>query len=112
MPRILKATCENKIIKIKGVVVNGTVLSSGIGASEGVALLDKSELTYLTTNTTDLKESLVKINDAILKIGEILTSIGAGMTGPTTVPPPTLPTGVVELTNIGIELIQLSEQLK
>jgi hypothetical protein len=49
---------------------------------------------------------------AITKIATIFTSIGAGMTGPTTAPPGTLVTDVVELNTMVTEINTLKGQLK
>ena len=112
MSRILDARCTAQIVTVEGLPVEAIVLTQGMGSSEGVALIDKEKVVYLTSNSDDIKETLVKVKTAILKIGELLTAIGAGMTGPTTAPPPMLPTGVAELTMIASELTILSEQLK
>ena len=112
MNRIVDASCENKILKIEGQIVDGMILTQGVGESEGVAFIDGEKVVYITSNSDDIKETLTKLNTAILKIGEILTAIGAGMTGPTTAPPPTLASGVIELTNMASELTLLSGKLK
>lgn len=112
MSKVLNATCEFGLIKVESQIVDGEILSEGIGKSSGIVVIDKENLTYITSNATDLKETIVKLNDIVMKITEILTAIGSGMTGPTTAPPPTLATGVIEVTTMLVELNLLSEKLK
>lgn len=113
MTRVLAATCENSEVKISGLTVQeAEILSEGIGQSTGCVIISKDKVFYITSNATDLKDSITKVVEAITKISSILTSIGAGMTGPTTAPPPTLATDVLELNGIGSELTTISEALK
>lgn len=113
MSKILEATCENGQVTAEGAQVPGaTVLSEGVGASEGALLMEGDKKLYVTSNATDLKTTIEKVIAAINKIGTTLTAIGAGMTGPTTAPPGTLGADVAELTQIATELETLKGQLK
>lgn len=114
MSKILEATCDaTGTVTADGVpVVGAVVLSEGKQASEGVAVMDGDKVWYLTSSASDVKTTIGKLSDAITKIATMFTSIGTGMTGPTTAPPGTLPTDVAALNQMVVELTQLKEALK
>lgn len=114
MSKVLEATCSaSGEVRVGDVIVtNAVVLSLGKQASSGLLVLDKDRAWYLPSSATDIETTLEKISMAIDKIGSILNSIGAGMTGPTTAPPPTLPTDVTALLQIKAEIDQLKGALK
>ena len=113
MTKSLAATCENGVVKVAGKTVSGAViLSEGVGASTGVAYFDKDQIFYVASNASDLKTTIEKLIDVLTQVGSTLTSIGAGMTGPTTAPPPTLATDVAALNTIKAALNTLKGQLK
>ena len=103
MSKILDATCQNNVVTSEGVTVaDTTVLSKGIAKSSGQLFLEEDKATYITSNATDIETTLAKVStliqstkDALDKIALTLTSIGAGMTGPTTAPPPSLAADVL-----------------
>ena len=112
MAKVLDATCENEVVTIEGRSVEATILSEGVGESTGSAVLDGEKVFYIAKTSPDLKLTLEKSFEALNKISDILISIGAGMTGPTTAPPPTLAADVLEVQNLAIELQTLSEGLR
>lgn len=113
MSKMIDATCESGTVTADGVSVEGAeIVSKGDGASEGILLLDGSKAKYLTSNATDLETTIEKLNSSLNKLVSILTAIGAGMTGPTTAPPPTLATDLAEITALVSELTTLKGQLK
>lgn len=114
MSKILSATCDaSGKVNADGVeVVGAIVLSEGKQASSGTAVMDGDKVWYLTSSATDVKTTIEKMADAITKIALMFTSVGAGMTGPTTAPPGTLPTDVAELNQMVAQLNQLKEALK
>lgn len=127
MSKVLDATCVGGIVKVGALpVVGATILSEGVGASEGLLILDEDKKTYIAKTSPDLEDtisnlidSLEKVSEAINQIATTLTSIGAGMTGPTTAPPPSLATDVAQLIlkataidTIKTQLETLSEELK
>lgn len=113
MTKAITATCENGTVKVGNLTIEGAIiLTAGVGSSEGLLFIDRDQMYYVATNTTDLETTIEKIIDTITKIGTILTSIGAGMTGPTTAPPLTLATDIVELNGIASELTELKGALK
>lgn len=112
MSKILEATCISKAVKWEGAPVEATILSEGNGESTGVLLLEKDKAFYLTSNASDLKLTLDKLINALTKVTETLTAIGAGMTGPTTAPPPTLATNVAAVNLLVNELTTLKGNLK
>lgn len=106
MSKILDATCDDQgVVTCEGVEIpEAEVLTAGKQTSSGVLFLYKDKAYYLTVNTADLEATLDKtsdalqsISEALTKIATTLTAIGAGMTGPTTAPPPTLATDVAEI---------------
>lgn len=101
----LEGECTNEIVKIEDLPISDAqILSIGKGESTGIVLMIGEKSYYLTSNATDIETTIEKINDiadnlsdALSKIANVLTSIGSGMTGPTTAPPPTLATDVAAI---------------
>lgn len=114
MSKLLAATADaNGKVTADGVEVPGAVvLSLGKQASTGLLLLDTDKAWYFPSSATDIQSTLGHISMALEKIATILNSIGAGMTGPTTAPPPTLPTDVIALNQIKGEIDTLKGALK
>jgi len=114
MSKILDATCNAAgVVTADGTTVIGAiVLSEGHQASEGLAVMDGDKVWYLTSSATDVKTTIEKMADAITKIANLFTSVGGGMTGPTTAPPPTLVTDVLALNTLVTELNTLKAALK
>lgn len=112
MSKILDATCEGGEVTIEGKTVSATILSQGTASSEGAALVDKDKVIYVASNATKLAETIEKACEMIQDIATILTSIGAGMTGPTTAPPGTLATDVASLIAKANTLNALKDNLK
>lgn len=112
MTKVLDATCVDGKITIEGQEVEGEVLSAGVAESEGQAILEGSKVVYIANTVSDLELLIEKVAESLTKIANTLTSIGAGMTGPTTAPPPTLAMAVAEITAISTELTELKDNLK
>lgn len=113
MTKALNATCLNGVVKVGTLVIDGAeIFSDGVGNSEGVLFIDNGKFYYFPSTTSDLKTTIEKLISALNKIGTTLTSIGAGMTGATTSPPPTLAADVLFLTGIATDLTTLKETLK
>lgn len=114
MSKILQATASQagKVTADGVEVVGAIILSEGKQASSGVAVMDGDQVWYLTSSATDLKTTIEKLSDGLTKIGLLFTAIGAGMTGPTTSPPPTLVSDVAAINSLVIELNTLGEALK
>lgn len=114
MSKILNATCSaNSEVTAEGTIVeDAVILSEGKQQSSGVLLMQGDKATYLTSSATDIKTTIEKLSDALDKIKDILQSIGAGMTGATTAPPPTLAADLTEIASIKTELDNLKEALK
>lgn len=118
------AKCQASVVTIEfeGVEVpvpDAEILSAGIAPSEGILILDRDVARYIPKATSDLESSLEataaglnKAIEAIQKIALMFTSIGAGMTGATTAPPPTLPTDVLALGSLATELAVISAELE
>lgn len=114
MSKILDATCDaqGKVTADGVEVIGAIVLSEGKQASSGTAVMDGDKVWYLTSSATDVKATLEKMAAAITKIANMFTAVGSGMTGPTTAPPGSLPTDVVELNQMVTEINQLKGALK
>lgn len=114
MSKVLDATCDQtgRVTADGIIVVGAVVLSEGKQASEGVAVMDGEKVWYLTSSAADVKATIVKVVDAIQKTANLFTSIGTGMTGPTTAPPGTLATDVAALNLVATDLNTLKEALK
>lgn len=113
MSKVLSASCSQGKVTAEGIVVTtAEILSEGVGSSEGVLILEEDKQTYVAKTSPDLKTTIEKTVAALNKVASILTAIGAGMTGPTTAPPPTLATDVTELIATATELETLKGMLK
>ncbi len=114
MSKILSATCSPAgVVTADGVpIVGAIILSEGKQASSGTAVIDGDKVWYLTSSATDVKTTIEKMAEAVTKIATMFTSIAAGMTGPTTAPPPTIVTDVAELNTMVTNLNVLKEALK
>jgi len=124
--RLFEATAEAGVVKVGDVTIGeALILSGGVGDSEGILLIQEGKAYYIASSANDLSVTLEnaiqafnKVKDSLTKIGTILTSIGAGMTGPTTAPPPTLAvdvavisTNVAALTTAISQLSTLKDEL-
>ncbi len=120
MSKALEATCVAGVVTSEAVPVPGAVImGEGVGSSSGVLILDEEKKLYFPKTSPDLDATLAQIitalgktTDAINKVAAIATSIGAGMTGPTTAPPPTLAVDVAALTALGVEVTAAKVQLE
>lgn len=112
MAKVLQATCENGQVTCQGQEIDATILSEGVGSSSGIVVIDEYNVYYVATTSPDLETTLTKTISAIQKIATTLTAIGAGMTGPTTAPPPTLAADVTEINGYATDLETLKGELK
>lgn len=127
MSKMIPATCVGGVVTAEGVpVAAATILSEGVGQSEGVVLLDEDEARYIAKISPDLKTTIERLISTIEKSVQGLTActtafsnIAAAMTGVTTAPPPTLAADLAaitlagtNLTAIGVQLTTLKEGLK
>lgn len=112
MSKTLRAQCSAGIVTVEGTPVPAArVLSSGVGSSEGVLILDEDKADYIAKTVQDLDATLQDVTSAlgqvVTALGQIasgLTAIGAGMTGPTTAPPPTLAVTVAAITAASVQI--------
>jgi hypothetical protein len=111
MSRILEASCIGGVVKVGAIPVTGvTILSQGVGPSEGVLLMQGEELYYVAKTSPDLEETLTGVIDALTEIASALTALGAGI--PLVTTPPTLGASVSTITAKVAELAALKELLK
>ena len=114
MSKILSATCDaSGKVTCEGVEIpEAIVLSLGKQASSGLLYIEADKAWYFPSSATDIESTLDEISKALEKIAAILQAIGAGMTGPTTSPPPTLATDLVALNMIKADVDTLKGALK
>lgn len=105
--RMIEATCDatGKVTALGVVVDVAAVISEGKQASSGILFLDGELAFYVASSATDIKTTIEKIvaviddlTASLNQIVTVITSVGAGMTGPTTAPPPTLAVDLAVLT--------------
>lgn len=84
MSKILSATCENNVVKVNGVTVDGPViLSQGKKSSTGVLILQgESAPVYVATNTTDIADLITSVTDLLDKVVTSLTALDAVTVSP------------------------------
>lgn len=73
--KMLDAVCENNVVTSEGVTVAAEILSEGVGSSEGVVLLDGPKAKYLTSNATDIKDSIEKMSEILQQLVTILSGL-------------------------------------
>lgn len=114
MSKVLAATCNAiGLVSVGSVQVPAAeVLSEGKQASAGLLFIDGDKAWFIPSSATDIKSTIDKVAAALAEIATTLTAIGAGMTGPTTAPPVTLPTAVANIQAKVLELNALKEALK
>jgi hypothetical protein len=113
LAKVLEATCEDGIVTLEGQEIEvDLLLSEGVAPSQGVLIIDGNKTYYVARTSPDLKSSLETLTEAINSIADVLTAIGAGMTGPTTAPPGTLAADVTAIQALATELEDLGESLK
>lgn len=108
MSKILDASCEANLVTIDDLPVDGiTILSKGVGASEGVVVLEKEVATYITSNASDIEDLIVKLKAIVDQIVLIVTNLDA-----VTLAPGSAAALIVQLNLLGIELDLSKETLK
>lgn len=84
MSKILPASCTANVVKIENKPVTATVLSQGVKASTGAALVEEDVVTYITSNATDIKDLITNLGDVVDKIITIVTGLDGGAPTPGT----------------------------
>lgn len=114
MSKVIEAQCNALgIVQSEGATITSAkVLTDGKQSSEGILIISGEKAFYLTLSKSDLATTIEKLSILVEKTANIVTSIGGGMTGPTTAPPPTLVSDVAELLALKVELDLLKGTLK
>lgn len=78
MTKIIDATCATNIVKIGGLPVTPcTILSEGVGASNGVVILDGDKAVYVPKTTADLKTVIEKLSLVLTQVTSCFTTLDA-----------------------------------
>ncbi len=112
MARIIAASCVNGQVTVEGVAIEAEILSAGVASSQGVVILQDDNVWYVATNSVDLQSVIEKTAELVNLCATLFTSIGAGMTGPTTAPPPTLAVDVLNIQTKASVLDALKDNLR
>lgn len=105
MSKILRGTCQNGVVREGDAIVpEAVLLSEGVGASEGLVILEEDEASYIAKTSPDLKTTLEKL---IAALGQISTAINSldtrgfliGVTGATPIVGPPALSGTVSQIN-------------
>ena len=80
MSKILKATCQNNIVKIDNFEVESEVFSEGIKESQGNALIDGDKCYYITSSASDIKDLIIQLWITLDKLIEVLNICNSGLT--------------------------------
>lgn len=84
MSKVLEASCVAGVVTCEGKPVEATILSEGIGESSGALILQQALAIYLTSNATDIKESIEALNSMITKITTVLTALDGALSSANT----------------------------
>ena len=109
MSKILEATCVGGVVKVGNLPVpETTILSEGVGQSEGVVLLEKDKSTYIADTTPDLKSTLTQLETALAQTASALTEIVTALAtvSAATIPPTTggIASNVAAITAAGVQI--------
>lgn len=112
MSNVRAATIQSGAVKVGSLpVADAVILSQGLGDSSGVLVIQGGVSYYIAKTSPDLDSTIQKSMDALEDLASVLntiattlTSIGAGMTGPTTAPPPTLAVDVASIVSKATEI--------
>lgn len=114
--KIFTATCENGEVKVGNVVVEATIESEGVGASQGLMIIEGDRAYYFAKTSPDLKLTLEKVIAALEKVSDALTShdtagylIGAAMAVPS---PPIATASIAAIDSAVDELTTLKGELR
>jgi hypothetical protein len=78
MSKVLRATCEGNTVTADEVTVPAArIQSAGIGVSEGILVLDGDKAEYITSNASDLDETLEQLISAL---GDASSGLSASAT--------------------------------
>lgn len=118
MSKVLRATCENSIVTCEGVPVPAArILSEGIGASVGVAVIEDDRVDYIPKTSPDLKLTIEKLITALNNVSSALTLIDnrvyvLASGSPDTFGPPVATATIVSLSTAISDLTTFKEVLK
>lgn len=115
MAEVTEASCSGGNVTLEGSYPepDAEILSEGVGNSDGLAVISNGKIYYLTSNATDLKETIDKLINSITELTTALTAIDAKPTGGSgSSSTPVAAANVVSLTAISTELTALKEALK
>lgn len=115
MSRLLRASinASGEVIYKDMPVQDVLILSEGKAESEGLLLIDKDFIAYLTSNAQDTKLLIEKILDLITELASALDLIDQKPSTTTPGPPAPLATAnVAQINVIKTQLDQLKESLK
>lgn len=83
MSKILSAVFEEGFLKIDGkTIAPYTILSAGVKASEGVAVLEENQVFYICSNAEDIKDLITNLGNVIDAIQNVLTGLDAVSVSP------------------------------
>lgn len=81
MSKILAASCQSGVVSIDGVVLpDAEVLSEGVAASTGVAVLDEDTAFYLAKISPDLKSLIEQVVDVLTQVKTALDKTASALT--------------------------------
>jgi hypothetical protein len=80
--KLLEATCENQTVTAEEITVECDILSQGNKSSTGVVLLDGSEVKYITSNASDIKDLITSLVSIIEQIVTIATGLDTASNSP------------------------------
>ncbi len=81
MTKVLEASCVGGVVTVDGFAVpSATILSEGVGASNGVVLLDDDQAFYINATSADLKSTLDTLIDVLTEVKTALDKTVASLT--------------------------------
>ncbi len=107
--RMLPASCTPPgIVTIESLpIADAVILSEGTKASNGIAIVDKGEVTYITSSAQDLKQAITDLSVILDSVIAILTAHDA-----VTVAPGGSSAAIAALTTLKTTFLASKEMLK
>lgn len=83
MAKILPASCVTNVVTVEGLSISPvSILSQGTKSSSGIASVDQDNVTYITSNASDIVDLITNIGTLIDKIVTVLSGLDAVSTNP------------------------------
>ena len=108
MAKVLEASCSGGMVTVLGVTISDAIiLSSGVGDSQGIAIIDKGTVFYVASSALDLVDLIEKLKETIDQVVTICTGIDSATNAPAA-----QASAIAQLAALGVEILALKDLLR